>query len=160
MSPDDKKLLDDLEDAGAGPPILVFGQESLPNQRQSYIAPGFDRSAAQPIATGTPAVMVSPRAGRLQNLYVIHNKPTSPQTRNITYEVYHASGPHPRTLVPTGISVTVASGSGIEVADLVNTFTVAAGDWIQIIADPRGPGPNFSLDVHVILSLEHAGIYP
>jgi hypothetical protein len=153
MSPDDKKLLDDLEDAGAGPPILVFGQESLPNQRQSYISPGFDRTQAQTVTTGQPSAMVSPRAGRLQQFYVIHNKPTSPQTRDILYEVYVNN-------VATGIAVTVASGSGVYVADTVNTQTVAAGDLIEVRADPIGGGPFFSLDVHVVVTLEHAGIYP
>lgn len=123
MSSADKNKLDGYPAAPVGGP-LVWGNANVGAAADTrYLNPGSDQGTASASRNWSVVMM---RAGTLKNLYVRHNV-SAGNGNNVVYTI-HKNG------TPTALTVTLATGAVGQASDTSNTVTVAAGDYIDLVA--------------------------
>jgi len=106
--------------------MLLWGNAGIGSSTASrYLTPGW----ADHIAQITPIQFRAPKAGTIRNLYVRHNA-AGVGAANVTYTV-RKNGVN-QTLAVTMLA-TASDGN-----DTANSFTVAAGDLIDVLVTKAG----------------------
>lgn len=103
--------------------VLTWGNANVGAAADTrFLSPGRDNSAVALVVDVTQ--IPAPRAGTLRRLYVRHNT-AGGNGNSVVYTVLINGA-------ATGITVTIPSGAVGQVADLVNTAAVVAGDRISL----------------------------
>lgn len=107
---------------------VVWGADQIGTTTTSrYLYPGY----AERLAQVSPVQLRVSRAGTIRNLRVRHNEPGGANTdNNVTYTVRKNGAAQP-------LLVTMLA-SASDGSDVANSFTVAAGDLIDIAVDKAG----------------------